>query len=286
MRFFFRSKQFKIILAILICLISISVIFTVIGGRISPQSNIAGAITAPLRSVATAISNSFSDFVSSLNDGNKIMLENTELEAEINDLRAKLADYEKISAENEFYKKYLEIKEAHPDFKFAQATLISRDADDPYKGFVVNKGSLNGISEHDPVITDAGLVGFVTDVGLNTSKVVTILSPELTLGALDNRTNDSGIVSGSLEFTRNGETKFYNLSRSCSIAVGDYVVTSGEGVFPKGLLIGTIKTVGNDKYNTSLFATVKPFADIDSLRDVMIITDFKGQGDILSNKGE
>lgn len=286
MRFFFHSRQFKIILTILICLVSVSIIFTIIGGKLSPQSNIAGAITAPIRSAATAVSNAFSDLIVSIKDGNKIMLENTELEAEINELREQLADYQKISAENYFYKNYLEIKEAHPDFKFAPATLVSRDADDLYKGFVINKGSIHGISEYDPVITDAGLVGFVSQVGLNTSKVITVLSPELTLGALDNRTNDSGIISGSLEFLKNGETKFYNLSRSCNIAVGDYVVTSGEGIFPQGLLIGTIKTVGNDKYNTSLFATVKPFADINNLREVMVITDFNGQGDLLSNSGE
>ncbi len=278
MRFFFRSKQFKIILTILICLVTISIIFTVIGGRISPQSNIAGTITAPIRSAATAVSNAFSDFVSAYNDGNKLMLENTELESEINQLREQLADYQKISAENDFYKKYLEIKDSNPDFKFAPATLISRDTGDPYKSFVINKGSANGINAFDTVITDAGLVGYVSDVGLTTAKVTTILSPDLTLGALDNRTNDSGIISGSIETVKDNQTKFYNLARSCSVAVGDYVVTSGEGVFPEGLLIGSITSIGNDRYNTALFATVKPFADIDEIRDVMVITSFKGKG--------
>ena len=277
MRFFFKSKQFKIILTILICLISISIIFASIGGKIAPQANIIGTLTAPIRSAATTISRAVSDFVSTYNNGNEIMLENTELEAEINELREQLADYQKITAENEFYKKYLEIKDSHPDFKFTGATLISRNNADPYKSFVINRGSTSGVSEFDPVITEAGLVGYVSEVGLTTSKVMTILSPELTLGALDNRTNDSGIISGSIEIAKKGQTKFYNLARSCSVAVGDYVITSGEGVFPAGLLIGTINSIGNDRYNTSLFATVEPFADIDEIRDVMVITDFKGQ---------
>jgi rod shape-determining protein MreC len=66
------------------------------------------------------------------------------------------------------------------------------------------------------------------------------------------------------------------------VAVGDYVITSGEGVFPKGLLIGTIETISNDRYNTSLFASVKPFVDVESIRNVMVITEFKGQGSVLS----
>ena len=284
MRFFFRSKQFKIILTVLITLIAVSVIFSIIGKVIAPQSNILGTITAPFRSAMTSISNGVSDFFDALSGGNEAMLQNAELESELNTLREQLADYEKITKENEFYKNYLEIKDQNPDYKFTAATLISRDTADPYKGFVINKGSSDGVSPHDPVITDAGVVGYVSEVGLTTSKVVTILSPDLTLGALDNRTNDSGIIIGSLELNEKGYTKFQNLSRSCSVAVGDYVITSGEGVFPKGLLIGTIETISNDKYNTSLYASVRPFVDFDNLRDVMVITDFEGQGSIIGGE--
>ena len=286
MRFFFRSRQFKVILSILIALIAVSVIFSIIGSQISPQANIVGMITAPFRSAVNGIWGGIEDFISAYKDGNKLMLENAELEAEVNELREQLSDYQQTQAENEFYKKYLKIAENHPDFKFTAATLISRDNDDPYQSFVINKGSLNGVSAYDPVITDAGLVGFVSQVGLTTAKVTTILSPELEIGALDNRTNDSGVVSGDLEIAKNGKTKLYNLARSCSVAIGDYVATSGEGIFPKGLLIGKIETIGTDKYNTSIYATVTPFANIEELRQVMVITEFDGQGSILGKAGE
>lgn len=278
MRFFFASRQFKVILCVILSLIAVSVLCIVVGGRISPQSDIFGTIAAPFRVAGEKISGSVADFISALNDGNDAMLKNAELESEINDLREQLADYEKAVTQNEFYKNYLEIKDNNPDFKFEPATLISRDNQDPYKGFVINKGSVNGIEENDPVITDAGLVGLVSEVGLTTSKVATVLSPDVIMGALDNRTNDSGVLSGSLDLAQNGQTKFYNLSRSCNIAVGDYVVTSGEGIFPEGLLVGTIQTIGSDEYNTSIFAAVKPFVSIDTIREVMVITDFKGQG--------
>ncbi len=286
MRFFFRSKQFKVILSILLSLIAVSVIFSVIGSQMSPQSNIVGTITAPFRTAANAIWYGIEDFISAYGDAQKLMLRNDELEAELNDLREQLADYEQITAENEFYKKYLKIAEQHPDFEFCSATLISRENDDPYGAFTINKGSLDGIEAYDPVITDAGLVGYVSQVGLTTSKVTTVLSPTLSLGALDNRTNDSGIVSGDLETAKVGKTKLRNLARSCNVAIGDYVVTSGEGIFPKGLLIGKIDNIDNDKYNTSIFATVAPFADLSELRQVMVITYFDGQGSVLDNVGE
>ncbi len=286
MRFFFRSRQFKIIAAVFAALIVIAAVTAAVGGRMSPGANIFGTVTAPFRSLASKISGGISSFVEVYTEGEKLNIKNAELETEISELRKKLADYEQAVSENEFYKNYLDIKDANPSFKFVAATLISREKEDPYKGFIINKGSVNGVSAHDPVITDEGLVGYIGEVGLTTSKVVTVLSAELTAGALDNRTSDSGVLSGSAELASEGLTKFYNLSRSCNIAVGDYVVTSGEGIFPKGLLIGTVQTIGSDKYNTSIYANVKPFADIDGIRGVMVITEFEGQGGLDPEKSK
>ncbi len=282
MRFFFRSRQFKVILAATLGVIATAVICIIIGGNLSPQANIFGTITAPFSQALTGITNTVKDFAEAYSDGTEIMLENSELEAENIRLKEQLAEYEQALNENEFYKEYLEIKEQNPDFKFADATLISTDTQDPYKGFVINRGSLAGISEKDPVITSGGLVGFVSDVGLTTSKVTTILSPDITLGALDNRTNDAGVLSGTLELAGSNKTRLFNLSRSCNIAVGDFVVTSGEGVFPEGLLIGSITSVGSDEYNTSIFAEVEPFVNIGEIRQVMVITEFEGQGALMS----
>ena len=97
------------------------------------------------------------------------------------------------------------------------------------------------------------------------------------MGALDNRSSDSGVVTGKLEFAKDGKCVFKNLSRSSSVAIGDYVSTSGEGVFPAGLLIGSIEYIGTDSVNSSIYAEIKPFTDISEIRDVMVITEFDGQ---------
>lgn len=284
MRFFFKSRQFKIILAIFSIVLVVSLIFGIIGAKMAPHTDLAGIVAAPFRALGTKVSNAFTDFNKALSDGNALMLENAELKAELNEMREKMAEYEKIKTENELYKDYLEIKEANPDFKFASATLISRDSDDIYGSFLINKGSLSGISVMDPVITKEGLVGCVFEVGTTTAKVKTILNPDITLGALDNRTSDSGIISGGAELAKKNICRFSNLSRSCSVAVGDYVVTSGEGIFPDGLLIGSINAIDSDKYNTSIYADITPFVNFSEIRDVMVITSFEGQGGIKTQK--
>lgn len=278
MRFFFRSRQFKILLAVLISVLILIGVFALVGGRMSPQSDLAGTVAAPFQALATRITHAVSDFADAYRDNNELLLENTRLESEINDLRGQLAEYQNAVSENEFYKKYLGIKENNPSFEMTPATLIARDGEDMYGGFVINRGSVAGITAHDPVITEAGLVGYITEVGMTTAKVSTVLDPELTAGALDNRTADSGIVSGTSALAEKGCCKFYHLSRNCSVAIGDYVITSGEGIFPNGLMIGTIEQIGNDDYNTSIYATVRPFVDFSAIRNVMILTGFDGQG--------
>ena len=204
MRFFLRSRQFKIILAIFCVVLVATLSFVIVGKHMSPQTDIASTIATPFRNFFASLSNTANDFLDSFNSGNKLNLENAELKSEIDSLRQQLADYEEATQQNEFYKDFLDIKENNPDFSFTDATLIARDSDDPYGGFTINKGSTSNISKYDPVITESGIVGYVTDVGLTSAKVTTILSPDITLGALDNRTSDSGVITGSLALAQKG----------------------------------------------------------------------------------
>ncbi|MBR3300454.1 MAG: rod shape-determining protein MreC [Clostridia bacterium] len=281
MRFFFRTRQFKIILAVFLVVTIASLTFAIAAHRMSPLSDAAGVITAPFKNAFTAVSNSVRDFFRAYNDGNELMIENSKLQKEINELRKKVADYENTKNQNDFYSKYLGIKEKNPDFTFVPATLISRDKSDKYKGFLINKGSASGVSLYDTVITDAGLVGYITEVGTTTSKVTTVLSPNISLGALDSRTSDSGVVTGDFELAENGQCKMINLSRSSGVAMGDYVMTSGEGIFPDGIMIGSINNIGTDPVNSSIYADIKPLVDFSSIKNVMIITSFEGEGGVM-----
>lgn len=278
MRFFFRSRQFKIFITVVAIIVSLSLAAGIIGGLLTPQSGLLAAVTAPFEELATDISAFFDDTAKRFGSNEKAILENNELKKEIAELKEQLADYEDSKKENEFLRDYLELKGDNPEFQLTDADVIARDNDDPFGGFVINKGSLGGISQYDPVITDDGLVGYVTEVGLTTCKVTTVLSAQLQAGALDSRTGDSGVISGTVQLAEEGLCRMSNLVRTGKIAVGDYIITSGEGIFPEGLLIGEIVSINNDAYTNSLYASVKPFADYQNMRGVMVITYFPGQG--------
>ncbi len=281
MRFFLRSKQFKKTLLIVVIVLAAAITAGLIGGYMAPHAGIVGSVVAPFQRLGSAVSEAWTDMTDNFKAAAKLNAEKEQLEKQVAKLREQLVDYETAITQNEFYKDYLEIKELNPDFKFCPAKIISTDPDDAFRGFTIGVGSAHGVSVYDPVITDAGLVGYISEVGTSTSKVTTVLSPKLTCGAYDSRTNDSGALSGNTEFAAKGNTRFFNLPRTCSVAVGDIIVTSGSGIFPDKLIIGTVSDVGNDSISSSLFATVTPAVDFDDLRNVMVITEFAGQGNSL-----
>lgn len=284
LRFFLRSKQFKKGLATVAVILTLSIVAWLIGGYMSPQAGIFGAIAAPFQKLGSWISGGVEDLSAGFDSATKLTAEKKALEEELAALREQLVDYEEAVNENKFYEDYLEIKQANEDFKFCPAMVTATDPDDDFGGFTVDAGSLTGVKLYDPVITDAGLVGYITEVGATTSKVTTILSPTLTCGAYDSRTSDSGAVSGDHALAVKGQTKFYNLPRTCSVAIGDLVVTSGSGIFPDKVIIGTVSNISSDPLSSSLYATVTPTVDFSSLKMVMIVTEFAGQGNELTGE--
>jgi rod shape-determining protein MreC len=249
-----------------------------VGSAFSPQNGILGGATASITEFFNNISNGIDSFFEKFDENTDLMEENLDLKQKVNELTSDLMDFEKAKQENEMYKKYYGIKEHNTDYVMEPAMLISRNADDPYGSFNINKGSLQGLALNDPVITDAGLVGYISEVNPSYSKVTTILDTAISCGGMDQRTRDAGIISGELSLAEQGKTRLNNLLRSSAVTTGDYIVTSGGGVFPEGIVIGTVDSIHNESYNTALYGIITPIVDFNELRDVMVITYFTGQG--------
>ena len=278
MRFFFRTKRFKTILGILAAVIVSAVVFSVIGGIMAPGTSIAASLAAPFQKLASSVSRGVSDIYTAFTKDLELMDENEALKEKIAELQGDLVAFEEAQRENEFYKEFLEIKEQNPDFEFSPAMVIASDSIDIYRTFTIDKGSLSGIAAHDPVMTSSGVLGYVSEVSLTTAKVTTILDPTLNIGGYNSRTGDTGIITGDAVSAGSGMTQFYNLPRSSAIAVNDFIITSGGGVFPRGLIIGQIDEVTRSSTDSSVSALIKPTGDLDALRNVMVITYFDGQG--------
>ena len=277
MKHFFKTMGFKILAGIALLLVGVMIYAASTGGVATFFASAAGTIVTPLQTAVTAISDGVSGFFSNLFSGDR-QAEIDALTAENRELREKVAEYDEMKLENEWYSQILSLHEENPDYTFADGKVISMDPSDPFCSFSVNAGSAAGVSVGDPVVTADGLVGIVEEVGLTYSKVCTVLHPELKAGASISRTDESGYTGGSLSLAKEGVLRINYLERSSSVVSGDFVVTSGlGGVFPSGLLIGRVTSVAPDSDGMTLYGVVEPFVDIQNLKRVMIITSFDGQ---------
>lgn len=276
---FFKSKRFKVLLSVFVLLLFFTLRAAWTGGLSPITSQITSFVVVPLQKASSAIADSVSGLISRYANAKEITQENEAQREEINSLRQQLVDYKEYEEENAILKEYLGIKDQNPDFELINGSVVARDPDDRAFSFTIDVGSKDGVSLHDPVISPEGLVGRVKEVGLNYSKVVTILDVAVDAGAYDIRTRNFGSVTGATDLAADGKCKMRYLPRESGVAAGDIIATTGGNIYPKNIVIGTVTEVRAESGGVSLYAVVEPAADIRNITDVMVIKSFDGQGD-------
>lgn len=279
LRDFFTSKGFKILLATIFIAAGLSIISFQYSDN--AVKSVWSAICAPIQKVTTHVA----DFAGKLFEDSKSVdeyeSEINRLKSEIEALRRQLVNYTELENENKKYAEYMQIKKSNESLKFAPASVISRDTNENFYGFMINQGSSSGISVNDPVITNAGVVGKVVSVNLFSAKVATILSPECNIGAAERTTLDSGVINGSIKLADQNLVKMLYIPAQTKMPLDGVVITTGlGGVFPRNLIVGRVKELKNDDYSSSRYAIVEPFQDIRTIRDVLVVTSFDGKGAI------
>ena len=148
------------------------------------------------------------------------------------------------------------------------ASIIANSASTWFKSCVLDKGSADGVRKGMAVVTPLGVVGQVVAVTRRTAKVLLLTDANSGIDVLVQRTRARGIVSGSLE---NGIVLKY-VKRSEDIQEGDRLITSGtDGVFPKGMMVGTVIRVS--KQQIGLFQAIEVLPAVQSTRveDVLVV---------------
>lgn len=215
----------------------------------------------------------------------ELLEENKRLSEENAKLREQAADYYDLQEENERLWKFYDIKKENPTYTYVPSTVIRRDSNADFYSFTIDAGTSLGISVNDPVVTENGLVGIVTECDISSSKVKTILSPEIKIGAIDSKTKDSGVISGSSRYCDDNLTMLTKISSENKISKGDIIKTSGVGgLFPADIIIGQVKEFSYDDYDASKFTVVEPYEDVRKVSSVLVITDFTTKGQVSLEK--
>ena len=280
MRDFFYSKKFKVILCVLALLIGIT-LYTVKESSSDPGNSVIAKVFAPVQKLATSIKNGVEESLSVITNAKQYYEDNKQLRAQLDELYVQIVDYEKLKNENEQLRKVIGLKEDFPDYEFSPpCQIISKTANDPFGSFIIDKGTTDGVSVYDPVITDTGLVGIVTKASTTYSRVTTIFSPDVPVGAYCIRNDTTGIVECDAELASKGVCRMKYIEKDSDLKKGDIIVTSGNsGLFPKDRVIGIVEEIYIEESGLSKTAVIKPVADIKNIQSVFVITSFNGQGE-------
>lgn len=189
-------------------------------------------------------------------------------------LRAEQVKYSEILAENIRLRNLLKFKQGYTQYNLLGVSVIARDYGGWTNTLLIDRGSDDGIRKYMPVIVPDGVIGFVSEVYKNSSRVQLLLDPRTAVGGIVQRpaSRVASIVSGNSGSP--DSLSFVNLPREADVVKGDLILTSGYGgVYPKGLIIGTVENVDMDPTGVNLQATIKPAADFSHLEEAFVITD-------------
>lgn len=271
---FFKNKFFIILLSIAIFATILTATLSVMG-VVDPIKDLANTVAAPLRSLGDLIERSFDGFSRYFSAIDELDSENKALKGEIDRLESQLADADAVREENERLREYLEIKKTYPDFKMIEALIVSAESDNYATFFTLDKGSADGVKLGMPIIVGEGLVGSVCEVGSSWSRVRTLAEASASAGAYVSRSGETGVVNGDISLKDTGNCRLQYIDADADVQIGDLIYTSGLGsVYPRGLFIGRIVSVETNESLRTKNATVELAVDTDSLRYVLVVTDF------------
>lgn len=197
------------------------------------------------------------------------LTQNERLRRENDILRYKLNAANEVLLENKRLRELLSLKQ-NSAYKVIPAKVIAHSLDNWSSLILVDKGDSSGIKKGFAVINYLGLVGRVVEVTSLTSKIMLISDPNLGVSAMVQRSRQEGLACGTL----GGTLIMKYLAGDADIKVSDMVITSGlTGIYPKGLLIGTVININDEFSGLSRSAVIKPAVDLSGLEEVLIIVD-------------
>ena len=196
-----------------------------------------------------------------------VQQENQDLKRTIGDLREENNRLKEALWAEERLKKLYALQSQYSSTSLV-AQVFARDPTNWFKTVLVNKGKKGGVSKDMAVVTSEGVVGRVIEVSPSTAKVLLITDPNSALDVIVQRSRSQGIMEGKV-----GEICLLKyVQKSEDVQIGDKVITSSlGGIFPKGLMAGTITQVERKRPGIFQYIEVTPSVDFSRLEEVLIL---------------
>ena len=172
----------------------------------------------------------------------------------------------------------LDLNQTLTGYDVVNATVITRNKGYWYQTLTIDKGKNDGLKENMVAITKNGLIGKIEKVTNFSSEIKLITANDVnnkvsvSIATTTGETN--AILSG---YDKDSDlVQISGVDSRVEINVGDVVTTSGlGGMFPRGIYIGEVETITNDKYGLSKTLGIKTNQDFNNIHYVTILKEEK-----------
>lgn len=275
--YFFKRKSLFVIL------IGIIVLVVLIGYSLSNRHNNVSFVEKFVMDSVGFIQNMayqpitvVNDFFADLRDIRYTYEENKLLRQKLAEYKSLIYENQEIKKENERLRQTLDLLESPRDYDTILATVIARSPERWIEQIIINRGSQHGVEKNMAVITGEGMIGKIKSVSNLTSTVQLISSfDQLNRISASVVREDGDNIFGLIEgYDEKREMLIFRVidQSGASLAEDDVVISSNlGGLFPSGLMIGTIKEVTPDQYGLTKVAYVKPAANLNNISEVIVV---------------
>jgi len=212
-------------------------------------------------------------FVQAITEIETLRADNATLRTEVDRLTLENVQLREAAFAAQQASKLGEIAKTLP-FQTVAAPVIARDPSNILATIVLGVGTDDGVKVGHVVVSEQGLVGRVSEVGGNYSKVLLITDPSSTVSALVEGSRANGIVRGQY-----GDSLIMDwILQTEPVKPGDVVVTAGLGLgeelrslYPRGLVIGKVLQLQNAEAAAYQRAIIAPAVDLRRLANVLVV---------------
>jgi rod shape-determining protein MreC len=249
------------------------------GGMLHGVQRGAQEALSPIESGASKVFKPFRDLFSWVGDAFDAHSENKKLKKELATARTELAQAQATSRDADQLRKMVNLAKepAFPNgMSPVTARVIARSPTDWSSTIQINKGTSDGVRADQPVITGDGLVGKVAQASGGNATVQLITDGDSGVDAAVVPDGSGGVIRTPVGDPGDLQLDFVRQPRT--IRKGQTVITSGfksgelRSLFPRGIPIGTIRSVNRDELATYQRVHVTPFADFRRIDLVQVLT--------------
>ena len=232
-------------------------------------------ILAPMRAGVSYLTDQAEQLYSYMFRYDSLAAENVKLKEQLAAIEDDIRQADAEARENERLRDLLNLKSTDEAYEFVDAYIISWSSNEWSNTITINRGTNAGIERNMCAVTATGqLVGLVSEVGSNYAVIETILDSSVGISASISGSGYNGMVQGGYSSDSPNKLRMNYLPTDATIHINDQVVTTGSTNYPRNLILGYVIDAGFDETGVAKFAILEPAADIGSLEQVFIVTQY------------